>query len=210
MSGVEKWSVPGVCATSQNILWSTTKVNDKSRWVWHANLDKKIIQFLSVELTCATLGSDQILTLFIKRRESQGHTQLSVYPLPHHRGCRPPKHLSQPLHPLHSTAPSMTYIQSHHKSQSSHCRIPSSKPTPCPLLNLMTIGIVHQPQDHPANPDAPPVSSATRCPAISHTRHCITSLTWDLLMPLPPQFLAHLSMINIQALLLKTKNTATE
>jgi hypothetical protein len=42
------------------------------------NLDKKIIQFLSVELTCATLGSDQILTLFIKRRESQGHTQLSV------------------------------------------------------------------------------------------------------------------------------------
>ncbi len=35
-------------------------------------------QFLSVELTCGTLGSDQILTLFIKRWESQGHTQLSV------------------------------------------------------------------------------------------------------------------------------------
>ncbi len=51
-----------------------------ARWVRHANLDKKIIQFLSVELTCATLGSDQILTLFIKRRESQGHTQLSVLP----------------------------------------------------------------------------------------------------------------------------------
>ncbi len=42
------------------------------------NLDKKIIQFLSVELTCANLGSEQILTLFIKRRESQGHTQLSM------------------------------------------------------------------------------------------------------------------------------------
>ncbi len=51
---------------------------DKLRRVRHVNLDKKIIQFLSVELTCATLGSDQILTLFIKRRESQGDTQLSV------------------------------------------------------------------------------------------------------------------------------------
>ncbi len=79
MSGVEKWSVPGLRATSQNILWSTSKLNDKSWRVWHANLDKKIIQFLSVELTCATLGSDQNLTLFIKRRESQGHTQLSMF-----------------------------------------------------------------------------------------------------------------------------------
>jgi hypothetical protein len=51
---------------------------DKSRRVRHANSDKKIIQFLSVELTCGTFGSDHILTLFIKRRESQGHTQLSV------------------------------------------------------------------------------------------------------------------------------------
>ncbi len=28
MSGVEKWSVPGLRATSQNILWSTMKVNE--------------------------------------------------------------------------------------------------------------------------------------------------------------------------------------
>ncbi len=49
------------------------------RWRWmrhvlgpHTSCDR--IQFLSVELTCTTLGSDHILTLFIKRRESQGHT----------------------------------------------------------------------------------------------------------------------------------------
>ncbi len=108
---------------------------------------------------------------------------------------------------MHPTAQSMTYVQSHHKSQSSHWCIPSSKPTPFPLLNLLTNGIVHQPPDHPANPpNAPPISSATGGPAISHIRHCITSLTWDLLMPLPPQSLANLSTINIQALLLKLKN----
>ncbi len=28
MSGVEKWSVPGLRATSQNKLWSTTKVKE--------------------------------------------------------------------------------------------------------------------------------------------------------------------------------------
>jgi hypothetical protein len=38
----------------------------------------------------------------------------------------------------------MTYTQSHHKNHLSHCLTPSSEPTPIPLLNLMTNGIVHQ------------------------------------------------------------------
>jgi hypothetical protein len=103
----------------------------------------------------------------------------------------------------------MTYIQSHHKHQSSQCSIPSSKPTPFLFLNLMMNRIVHQPQDHPANPNTPPISSATGGPVISHIRHYIISSTWDLLQPLPSQSLANLSMINIQALSLKSKNTAT-
>jgi hypothetical protein len=80
-------SATDIATTRQGVYWIAVAAFylgrarwrlDKSRRVWHANLDKKIIQFLSVELTCATLGSDQILTLFIKRWESQGHTQLSV------------------------------------------------------------------------------------------------------------------------------------
>jgi hypothetical protein len=109
-----------------------------------------------------------------------------------------------PYSPIHDLCP----VPSQKPTQP--LSLPSSKPTPVLLLNLMTNRIVHQPQDHPANPDAPPVSSATRCHAISHARHCITSLTWDLLVPLPPQSLTNLSTINIQALLLKSKNTAME
>jgi hypothetical protein len=76
-------------------------------------------------------------------------------------------------------------------------------------LNLMTNGIVHQPQDHPACPDAPPNSTATGPPAVSCARHYIISSTLDLLMPLPSESLANLPAINIQALSLKSKNTAT-
>ncbi len=85
---------------------------------------------------------------------------------------------------------------------------PSSEPTPFLLLNLMTNGIVHQPQDHPVCPDAPPVSSATGPCVISHARHYITSSTLELIMPLPSQSLKNLPTINIQAMSLKLKNTA--
>jgi hypothetical protein len=122
------------------------------------------------------------------------------YPPPRNRGCQPPRHSSRPLQPLQPTAPSMTYAQTHPKSHSSHHLSPSSKPTPFLLLNLMTIGIVHQPQDHPACLDASPNSSATGPSAISCTRQYIISLTFDLLMPLLSQSLANLPTINIHAL----------
>ncbi len=49
---------------------------------------------------------------------------------------------------------------------------------------------------------------SNRTPAISHAKHYITSLTLDLLMPLPSPSLENLPTINIQALLLKSKKTA--
>jgi hypothetical protein len=112
------------------------------------------------------------------------------------------------LHPLHHTKPSTTNAQSHHKNYSSHCLTPSSKPTPFLLWNRIKSGIVRQPQDHPACPNAPPDSSAIEHPAISHARHYVTLLTWDLLMPLPSLPLENLPMINTQVLLLKLKNIA--
>jgi hypothetical protein len=102
----------------------------------------------------------------------------------------------------------MTYAQTHPKSHLSHHLLPSSEPIPFLLLNLMMIGIVHQPQDHPACLNAPTNSSATEPPAMSHLRHYIISLILDLLMPLPSQSLANLPTIIIQALSLKLKNTA--
>jgi hypothetical protein len=65
----------------------------------------------------------------------------------------------------------MTYAKTHHKIHLSHCLTPNNKPTPFLLLNLMMNEIVYQPQDRPACPKAPPVSSATGPPAISCARH---------------------------------------
>ncbi len=42
------------------------------------NWEEKTVLFRSVELTCAALGTDQILAPYIKRQESQRETQLSV------------------------------------------------------------------------------------------------------------------------------------
>jgi hypothetical protein len=114
----------------------------------------------------------------------------------------PPRVLATPSFILANT-PAAPYSPFHDL-----CPDPSSKPTPFLLLNLMTNRILHQPQDHPAHPDAPPDSSATEPPAICHARYCIISLVLDLQMPLPSQSPATLPTINIQAPSLKSKISA--
>ncbi len=55
---------------------------DESQWVWHANLEEKIVQFLFVEFMLTYIPNPQyhreISPPIIYWRESQDHTQLSV------------------------------------------------------------------------------------------------------------------------------------